>query len=263
VIAYLRTYVGGNAALNLGRLVQLSKFARSFSLIHVCATYIIITTGNLHTCTITLITDEKAGKGSTCGESRRNQPRTRQSDERVAASDEDAESRSEQIFAFIKTHPGAHFRQIKRELNLAMGVVQYHLYKLEREKRVASRRRGLYKRFYPNLTFGDSQLEILDVLSQETERDLLLFLIQNPDATQTELSEYGNISPASINWHMRRLTSSGLIEVRRDGTSVRYLVKGSHHDILELLQSYHPMVWEKWADRLADALMEVSQSKTT
>jgi predicted transcriptional regulator len=143
-----------------------------------------------------------------------------------------------------------------------MGVAQYHLNKLEKDRMIASRRRGLYKRFYPNLAFGDAQLEILDVLSQESERDLLLFLIQNPDATQKELSNYEKISPASINWHMRRLSSGGLVETRRDGTKVRYVVRGSHREILSLLQSYHPTVWERWADRLADALMEISETQS-
>jgi len=68
----------------------------------------------------------------------------------------EADSRSEQILEFIKTHPGAHLRQIKRELNLAMGVVQYHIDKLEKDGSIASRRRGLYRRFYPNLKFGDA-----------------------------------------------------------------------------------------------------------
>jgi predicted transcriptional regulator len=173
----------------------------------------------------------------------------------------DDENRTGQILRFIKTHPGAHFRQIKRELNLAMGVVQYHTYKLEKNGSVVSRRRGLYKRFYPSLKFGDAQLNILDVLSQESERDLLLFLIRNPDATQKELSEYAEISPASVNWHMRRLSAQGLIETKHERSNVRYAVRGDSNEILTLLQSYHPMVWEKWAERLADVLMEISQNK--
>ena len=142
-----------------------------------------------------------------------------------------------------------------------MGVIQYHIYNLEKDGSIASRRRGLYKRFYPNLKFGDSQLEILDVLSQETERDLLLFLIRNPEATQKELSEYVGISAASVGWHMRRLTASGLVETKRDGSNVRYIVKGSHREIVGLLQSYHPAIWQKWADRLADALLEISETR--
>ena len=178
-----------------------------------------------------------------------------------AIDETESESRSEQILAFIEAHPGAHFRQIKRELNLAMGVVQYHIYNLERKGSIASRRRGLYKRFYPNMKFGDSQLEILDVLSQETERDLLLFLIRNPEATQKELSEYVHISPATVGWHMRRLSGSGLVEIRREGPNVKYIVRGSHQEIVKLLQSYHPAIWEKWADRLADALLEISETR--
>lgn len=184
------------------------------------------------------------------------------SDLRVGINDDDNQSRRPQILGFIKTHPGAHLREIKRELNLAMGVIQYHLYGLEKEQKIISRRRGLYKRFYPILVFGDGQLEILDVLSQETERDLLLFLIQNPDATQKELSEYAEISRGSINWHMRRLSDSGLVEATHAGSNVRYLVRGSHSEILALLRNYHPMVWEKWADRLAGVLTEISEVRT-
>ena len=172
------------------------------------------------------------------------------------------EPRRDQILAFIKTHPGSHLRQIQRELGLAMGVLQYHIYALEKERKIASRRRGLYKRFYPVLQFAGGQLNILDVLSQETERDILLFLIQKPEATQKELSEYLDISPASVNWHIRRLFDSGLVDSRRDGSNVRYSVRGSHSEIIALLRSYHPMVWERWADRLADAILELSDTET-
>lgn len=180
----------------------------------------------------------------------------------MGINDEDhAESRRSQILGFIKTHPGAHLRDIKRQLNLAMGVIQYHLYGLEKERKIISRRRGLYKRFYPMLVFPEGQLEILDVLSQETERDILLFLIQNPDATQKELSEYAAISPPSINWHMRRLSDSGLVGAKHDGSNVRYIVRGNHAEILALLRSYHPMVWERWADRLAGVLIDITEAR--
>jgi predicted transcriptional regulator len=184
------------------------------------------------------------------------------SDECVEINDEShAEPRRTQILEFIKTHPGAHLREIKRQLNLAMGVIQYHLYGLEKDRKIISRRRGLYKRFYPTLLFGDMQLEILDVLSQETERDILLFLIQNPDATQTDVSEYAEISPASINWHISRLSGSGLVEAKHVGSNVRYSVRGNHAEVIALLRSYHPTVWEKWADRLAGVLREISVAR--
>jgi predicted transcriptional regulator len=94
------------------------------------------------------------------------------------------------ILEFIKANPGTHLRKIKRELNLAMGVIQYHLYKLERERNVVSVRHGLYKRFYADKGLRTEDREILSILSQETERDIVLYLIKNPLATQKELSKF-------------------------------------------------------------------------
>jgi len=158
------------------------------------------------------------------------------------------------ILGFIKRNPGTHLRKIKRELNLAMGVIQYHLYKLERERSIVSVRHGLYKRFYADKDLRIEDREILSILSQETERDIVLYLIKNPLATQKELSGFARISASSTNWHMKRLSQAGFVEPRRERGSVYYSVKGDRARILALLRSYHPRIWERWAERLADLL---------
>ncbi len=164
------------------------------------------------------------------------------------------DSRRVQILEFIKANPGLHLRGIKRELNLAMGVLQYHLRRLEKDQSIISRRRGLYKRFYKRLDFEVEEQEILGVLFQETERDLLLYLLKTPDATQKELSEFAHISASSTSWHMKRLVEAGLVKSRRQGSFVYYVAKGDPVKILTLLKSYHPRIWERWAGRLADLL---------
>jgi len=164
------------------------------------------------------------------------------------------DSRRVQILEFIKANPGSHLRGIKRELNLAMGVLQYHLRRLEKDQSIISRRRGLYKRFYKRLDFEVEEQEILGVLFQETERDLLLYLLKTPDATQKELSEFAHISASSTSWHMKRLVEAGLVKSRRQGSFVYYMAKGDPVKILTLLKSYHPRIWERWAGRLADLL---------
>jgi predicted transcriptional regulator len=135
-----------------------------------------------------------------------------------------------------------------------MGVIQYHLYKLERERNVVSVRHGLYKRFYADKGLRVEDREILSILSQETERDIVLYLIQNPLATQKELSEFARISASSTNWHMKRLSQVGFVQPRREGGFVLYTVTGDRGRILALLRSYHPRIWERWAERLADLL---------
>lgn len=171
----------------------------------------------------------------------------------------EAGTTKEQVLEYIRNHPGAHLRQIQRELDISMGAIQYHLYSLEKDKTILARRRGLYKRFYPCLMFAEQQQEILDILSQETERDIVLFLIENPNATQKELSEYAKISPGTINWHMKRLVASGIVKPEHKGQYVKYKMQGEIGEILKLVQNYHPRIWDSWVDRLANAISEVSQ----
>jgi predicted transcriptional regulator len=164
------------------------------------------------------------------------------------------DSKRIRILQFIRANPGSHLRKIKRELNLAMGVIQYHLYRLERERTIVSVRHGLYKRYYADLALRTEEREILNVLSQETERDLILYLIKNPEATQKQLSEFARISASSTNWHMKRLSKAGFVEARRSGGFVFYTVRGDPGRIILLLRSYHPRIWDKWAERLADLM---------
>src|SRR2546425_4483411 len=123
-----------------------------------------------------------------------------------------------------------------------------------RRIKLVSRKRGLYKRFYNRLDFEAEEQEILGILLQETERDLLLYLLRTPGASQKELSEFARISASSTSWHMKRLIQTGLVESRRQGSFVYYIAKGDPAKILTLLKSYHPRVWERWAERLADLL---------
>ena len=165
---------------------------------------------------------------------------------------------SSQVLQYIKKHPGTHLRELQRELNLAMGTVQYHIYRLEKEKKIVARRNRGQKRFYANLVFGDRQIDILDIISQDAEREIILYLIQKPGSSQKELSGFLNRSPATTYWHITKLTDAGLIEVRREKEFVRYELTCDKSEILELIRNYHRRIWERWASRLADLLTDAS-----
>src|ERR1017187_10245758 len=69
------------------------------------------------------------------------------------------------VLELITSHPGVHLRDICRALGLAMGDVQYHVRRLERDGPISSVRRGLYKFFYPANLFGERQRDVLSVRS--------------------------------------------------------------------------------------------------
>jgi DNA-binding MarR family transcriptional regulator len=166
------------------------------------------------------------------------------------------------ILGFITSHPGVHLREICRGLALAMGAVQYHVRRLERDGRITSVRRGLYKFFYPANLFGKRQRDVLSVLSLDRPRELLLNIIEHPGSTQEALADATSVSQPTVSWHVKRLIDLEIVERRQDGRVVTYNAVGGGAEIAAFIKTYHPTVWERWSSRLADIFIAYTGEET-
>ena len=164
----------------------------------------------------------------------------------------------QRIYIYIKNNPGAHLRRISKELGIALGDIQYQLNQLEATNLIRSRRIGLYKTYYPISLSGERNEKISAFLQQETPRDIILYLIENPGATNNQIAHHMGFTAPTINWHMSRLIQTGIVSSRRDGRYTKYYLKGSIKDIVDLLKSYHPSVWKKLSFRLAELFVDLA-----
>ena len=167
----------------------------------------------------------------------------------------------DKVLCFIQDNPGCHLRRIKREIGISMGTVQYHLHKLEKMGRVTSTRRGLYKYYFPSGLFRENEKEILEVLTHETVRKILMFIIEQKSPTQTDIVNSVRISARSISWHVGRLIALKMIREIKDGKYKRYQLQDDAKDILTLLRSYYPSVWDKWSMRVVEMFLSLSSSR--
>lgn len=167
----------------------------------------------------------------------------------------------DKVSCFIQDNPGCHLRRIKREIDISMGTVQYHLHKLEKMGRVTSTRRGLYKYYFPAGLFRENEKEILEVLTHETARKILMFIIEQKSPTQTDIVNSVRISARSISWHVGRLIALKMIREIKDGKYKRYQLQDDAKDILTLLRSYYPSVWDKWSMRVVEMFLSLSSSR--
>ena len=164
------------------------------------------------------------------------------------------------IYQYIQRYPGSHLRKISKELSLGMGDIQHHLCVLENAGLIKSRRISIYKVYYEVSVFEERNESILAILRQETPRSILLYLIENPDASQSEIAAHVRYSAPTVNWHMSRLMQIGLVESRKDGRFVKYVIIGDLKEITQLLRSYYPTVWSKLSNRLADLFLDISSA---
>ena len=164
------------------------------------------------------------------------------------------------IYQYVQKFPGSHLRKISKELSLGMGDTQHHLNILENTGFVKSRRIGIYKVYYEVSVFEERHESILAILQQETPRSILLYLLENPGASQSEIAAYVRYSAPTVNWHMSRLIQIGLVESRKEGRFVKYVIIGDLKEITHLLRSYYPTVWSKLSNRLADLFLDISSA---
>ena len=172
---------------------------------------------------------------------------------------------ADKILRFIQSNPGCHLRGIKDMMHISQGTVQYHTDKLEKMGRITSTASGLYKHYFPVGIFQNNEKEILQILSQETSRQILMYIVEQQSPTQTDIVNSVGISASSVNWHMKRLLEFRLVEEIKEGKYKRYQLhdrKVSSKYITALMRNYYPAIWEKWSDRLIEIFLSFSGSES-
>jgi len=179
---------------------------------------------------------------------------------RLSAKGELEERNVNRVVQFIQENPGCHLRLVKRELEVSIGTVQHHLAKLEKMGKITTNRRGLYKYYFPIGVFEDKQKDLLQVLSQETPREILMVIVEQKHPTQKDIVNRIGISSPAVNWHIRHLLDLKIIDERRDGKYKRYQLRNNPRYVMALLRRYHPNIFEKWTSRFVELFLSIYNS---
>lgn len=171
-------------------------------------------------------------------------------------------SNTGKVLQYIQENPACHLRQIKRELNMAMGTIQYHLNLLEKQGKVSSERQNLHKYYFPIGLFGQNERDILKILNQETAREILLIILEAKNPSQTDIAKSIKLSSASVNWHIKRLIELGLILEQKEGKFKKYSLGIDSKNIVSLMKNYHPNMWNRWSNRLAEMFLSLSKEES-
>jgi DNA-binding MarR family transcriptional regulator len=165
------------------------------------------------------------------------------------------------VYDYIRAHPGAHVRGIAKHLRLANGDLQYHLFWLERNGFIKTKRNGFYRFVYPTMVFQERQEVLLSVLYQETPRDILLCLLHDPTITQGELARSLAHSQPTISWHLERLVRNGLVAKEKTRKGTAYKLSADRDEVMSFVKAYHPDVWRRWSGRLAHVILVVGATR--
>ncbi|MEW5760824.1 MAG: winged helix-turn-helix transcriptional regulator, partial [Candidatus Thermoplasmatota archaeon] len=113
------------------------------------------------------------------------------------------------IYALIINKPGITFSSITRELKLENGTATHHIYILEREGYIKSKKTGKYRRYYQTGFKASGLNDIQD--------KIVSAIVENPGISQTEIAIKLDLSRQVVNFHLKGLISMEAIKLEKNG----------------------------------------------
>ncbi|MFO8051274.1 MAG: helix-turn-helix domain-containing protein [Thermoplasmatota archaeon] len=154
------------------------------------------------------------------------------------------------ITEYIRRNPGVHFRQISRDLDLAIGQLDFHLNALVKGEVLVRDNVSGNTRYYVRDRFSRDERKALSVLRREIPRGIVLYLLEHPGATPSEILGSFSITSGTMSYHLRRLEGSGMLEAEKKGRERRYRVKDPRL-VQSLLLLYRSTLLDTIVDRVS------------
>lgn len=156
-----------------------------------------------------------------------------------------------ELFEHVKTNPGIHFSQLKRDLDMETGLLQYHLRELERYGVLESEEHQGKRRVFIARDLDEEEKSILAVLRYETTRRILLYLLEEGPARNSDIAQEVGVTPATISWHLSNLLEKRIVKEVEEGRTTLYAV--ANEDLtVQLLVRYRESFVDRAVDRIID-----------
>ena len=156
------------------------------------------------------------------------------------------------IYEAIVRSPGIHLREIERSTNLPLGVVRYHVDRLQKEDLIFVQEDLYYKRFFPRGKIPNVPTETFAVLHQESLRRIVLQLLETPGATHTALKEALGLPASTLSTYLSILVDKNVVRRERKGKENLYYIV-DEDSVMKVLIVYRPT----FLDRLVDHAIEI------
>lgn len=159
------------------------------------------------------------------------------------------------VYDFVVQAPGTHLREIERLTNLPLGVVRYHLDRLQREGLIFSEEDRYYKRFFPKDRVPNVPTDTFVALRQEALRRIVLHLLNNPGSTHTQLKEALGYPPSTLSTYLSLLLKKGVVRRERSGKENLYFII-DEEAVVKVLMVYRPTFLDKLVDHAISLYMD-------
>ncbi len=156
------------------------------------------------------------------------------------------------VYNLVKKFAGCHFRDLEKKSELPMSTIRYHLSYLSRHNFIQEKKEGNYIRYFPN-EFESKNKNLLGLLRQKKVREIIIFILINPNCNHKQIAEAVDISSSTVSWHLRKLVDKHIVGFVNKGRETFYNLLIDKEEIIKLLITYQ----ESFLDSLVDRVIEM------
>ena len=148
----------------------------------------------------------------------------------------------------IRTHPGVHFNELARDLDIATGQAQYHLRELC-DRGALSRAEVRGRTHYFPSGYDPWERRVVALLRRETVRGIILYTLEHGGASAGTLAEELDVARSTISWHVSTLLEMDVAEKSYDSKGRVQIRLTRPEETRELLDEVTPTLSDRLVDR--------------
>jgi len=129
-----------------------------------------------------------------------------------------------EIYQLMCENPGSYFYEIVSALDTPQGTLSWHLRMLEKDGLIKSDKFAGKRLYFPKMLRSESAERAYAILKNGTAAKVFDQIVNNAGCYQSEIAEKLSIHHDTVRHHITRLAEAELIEIIRDGRTVKYFV---------------------------------------
>ncbi|HUR69281.1 MAG TPA: transcriptional regulator [Candidatus Thermoplasmatota archaeon] len=128
------------------------------------------------------------------------------------------------IYQHVQKFPGAHMREIGRDLAIPMGTLEYHLHYLVKSDLLVIRQDPRYTRYFAEGELSRRDKDVLAVLRQKVPRQIAAHLLLEPGSSHGTILTKFELAPSTLSFHIKKLVGAGIVSQEKVGRENLYRV---------------------------------------
>lgn len=142
------------------------------------------------------------------------------------------------IYEHIILHPGCIIPDISREHKLSNGMVRYYTRLLETDGKIMMIKIGKFSRLFTRSSaFSRIDKLLYSFTNNETNKILLLSIVNNVGITNHEISKKFHIDKSNIHRRLKILLKNRIITSKNEGRTKRYYINEIYyHMIIKIIK---------------------------